>query len=288
MRQRASAPVALLIFALLCFAQTTASTYSATEQLKHWLAAYDGDDWNAYLAFVKRRFVAEAEPMLRYPGFRDLTGGFSLRKIEAETPTQATVIIEERDTDQMARVVVEVEASEPHRIIKLHPEPIPPLHLNEEQLVDRTRQLLERTTLADKFAGDVLIAKDGRAALAHAYGFADRERRIPNTLNTRFGMASVAKMFTSVAILQLVEARKIKLDDSVGEYLTDYPNRAVASKATIRELLNHTGGTGDIFGPELGTHAHQLRTHEDYIRLFGSRPRGSRRAAVSNTAIMAT
>lgn len=272
MRQRASAPVALLSSALLCFGHTSVPSDTATQQLKNWLAAYDGDDWNAYLEFVKRSFVAEPEPMLRYPGFRDLTGGFSLRKIEAETPTQATVVIEERDTDQMARVVVEVEASEPHRIVKLHPEPIPPPHLNEQQLVDRTRQLLKRMTFADKFTGDVLIAKGGRAALAQAYGLADREHRIPNTLHTRFGMASVAKMFTSVAILQLADARKVKLDDAVGKYLTDYPNREVASKVTLRELLNHTGGTGDIFGPELDTHAHELRTHEDYIRLFGSRP----------------
>jgi CubicO group peptidase (beta-lactamase class C family) len=248
------------------------STDTATQQLKNWLAAYDGDDWNAYLAFVKRSFVAEREPMLRYPGFRNLTGGFSLRKVEAETPTQATVMIEERDTDQMARVVVEVEASEPHRILKLHPEPIPPSHLNEQEVVDRTRQLSERMTLADKFAGDVLIAKGGQAVFAQGYGLAEREHRIPNTLHARFGMASVSKMFTSVAILQLVEARKIKLDDPIGKYLTDYPNREVASKVTIRELLNHTGGTGDIFGPELDTHAHELRTHEDYIRLFGSRP----------------
>jgi CubicO group peptidase (beta-lactamase class C family) len=210
--------------------------------------------------------------MLRYPGFRELTGGFSLRKIEAETPTQATVIVEERNTDQMARVVVEVEASELHRIIKLHSEPIPPTHLNEQQLLDHTRQLLKRMTLADKFAGDVLIAKSGRAALAQAYGFADREHQIPNSLHTRFGMASVAKMFTSVAMLQLVEARRIKLDDPIGTYLANYPNREIASKVTIRELLNHTGGTGDIFGPEFDTHASELRSHEDYIKLFGNRP----------------
>lgn len=272
MSQRASAAFALLSFALLSFAQTIASTHAATQRLKNWLAAYGGDDWNAYLAFVKRNFVTEPEPMLRYPPFRNMTGGFDLKKIEAETPVQTTAIIQEHDTDQMARIVVEVESSEPHRIVKLHPEPIAPPHLNERELIDRTRRLLERMTLADRFAGDVLIAKDGRAIFAQGYGLADREQRIPNTLYTRFGMASVAKMFTAVATLQLVEAGKIKLDDPVGKYLTDYPNQEVASKVTIRELLNHTGGTGDIFGPEFGAHVSELHTHEDYIRLFGSRP----------------
>lgn len=262
----------LLSFALVSFAQARTPSHPATEQLKNWLAAYDGSDWDGYLAFVQKSFVTPPEPMLRYPAFRDLTGGFSLKKIEAETPVQVTALIQERDTDQTARIVVEVEPSEPHRIRKLHPQPIAPPHLNEQELIDRTRRLLERMTLADKFAGDALIAKDGRAIFAQAYGLADREHRIPNTLHTRFGMASMGKMFTAVAVLQLVKAGKVRLDDPVGKYLTDYPNRQVASKVTIRELLNHTGGTGDIFGPEFSAHAPDLHTHEDYIHLFGSRP----------------
>lgn len=99
----------LLSFALVSFAQTSASTHSASQQLKNWLAAYDGTDWNAYLAFVQKSFVTPPEPMLRSLPFRDMTGGFTLRDIEAETPTQVTALIEERDTDQRARIVVEVE-----------------------------------------------------------------------------------------------------------------------------------------------------------------------------------
>ena len=58
------------------------------------------------------------------------------------------------------------------------------------------------------------------------------------------------KMFTATAVLQLVQAGKVKLDAPLGTYLTDYPNRDVATKVTIHHLLTHTGGTGDIFGPE--------------------------------------
>jgi CubicO group peptidase (beta-lactamase class C family) len=85
-------------------------------------------------------------------------------------------------------------------------------------------------------------------------------------------MASMDKMFTAVATLQLVKAGKLKLDDSIGKYLSDYPNQELARKVTIRQLLSHTGGTGDIFGPEFDRHRLELHTHEDYIRLFGSRP----------------
>jgi CubicO group peptidase (beta-lactamase class C family) len=58
----------------------------------------------------------------------------------------------------------------------------------------------------------------------------------------------------------------------VGKYLTDYPNKDVASKVTIHQLLTHTGGTGDIFGPEFEAHRLELRTLQDYVKLYGERP----------------
>jgi hypothetical protein len=54
---------------------------------------------------------------------------------------------------------------------------------------------------------------------------------------------------TAVATLELVGAGKLTLDDTVGKRLPEYPNKDVASKVTVRHVLTHTGGTGDIFGP---------------------------------------
>jgi D-alanyl-D-alanine carboxypeptidase len=78
-------------------------------------------------------------------------------------------------------------------------------------------------------------------------------------------------MFTAVATLQLVEAHKLALDDPIGKHLPGYPNKQVAAKVTVRHLLTHTGGTGDIFGPEFDQHRLQLREHRDYLKLYGSR-----------------
>ena len=251
---------------------------AASEQLKNWLAAYDGPDWDAYLSFVKKNFVTEPEPIFRNAGFRDTTEGFDLKEIKTETPVQATALVQERASDQMARIVIEVEAAEPYRIVKLHPEPIerPPQwalpHLNEKELIRQTRQRAEELVSADKFSGAILIAKNGHAVFAQAYGLADREHHIPNSLDTRFRAGSINKMFTAVATLQLVKAGKLKLDEPIGTYLTDYPNKEIASKVTIRELLSHTGGTGNYYGPEYNQHRLELRTHEDYVRMLGSRP----------------
>jgi CubicO group peptidase (beta-lactamase class C family) len=271
MRLRITFCCLLLNFALLTTAQAPTAS-PAAQQLKHWLTAFNGSDWDAYLTFVQENFVTPPEPMYVNRGFREGTGGFYLKKIETETATSVTALLQERDSEQTARIVVEVAAAEPHRIVKLQAQPIPLPHFQEKDLLPRTRQRIEELVSADRFAGTVLVAQKGRPISAQAYGFADRERHISNSLQTRFGLASMGKMFTGVAVLQLVKAGKIGLDDPIEKYLTDYPNKELASKVTIRQLLSHTGGTGNIFGPEFNKHRLELRTHEDYIHLFGSRP----------------
>jgi D-alanyl-D-alanine carboxypeptidase len=77
-----------------------------------------------------------------------------------------------------------------------------------------------------------------------------------------------------VATMQLVERGKLELDEPIGTYLRGYPNKAVASKVTVRHLLTHTGGTGDIFGPDFELNRLTLREHGDYVKLYGSRGLG--------------
>ncbi|MCA1694096.1 MAG: beta-lactamase family protein [Actinobacteria bacterium] len=139
-----------------------------------------------------------------------------------------------------------------------------------EQLLDDAAVL----PVAPQPAGEsspALIARNDRVLFSHTYGLADRKQRIPNTLQTRFRIGSMNKMFTAVAILQLVEAGKVKLTAPVGTYLPGYPNQQVATKVTIHQLLTHTGGTGDIFGPSFDAHRKELRTLADYVSLYGKR-----------------
>ena len=124
----------------------------------------------------------------------------------------------------------------------------------------------------DGFSGAILVAHNGRIVLAQAWGAADETSHISNTVDTQFCIGSMNKMFTAVAILQLVAKEKLALDEPIVTYLPDYPNRDLATRVTIRELLNHTGGTGDIFTPEYEAQRQQTRTLADYVKLFGSRP----------------
>jgi CubicO group peptidase (beta-lactamase class C family) len=150
--------------------------------------------------------------------------------------------------------------------------------LSEKELISELRAKLEQETAEDSFSGAVLIARNGAPIFAEAYGLADREQATRNTVQTRFRLGSINKMFTGVATLQLVEAGKLRLDDPLGKYLTDFPQKEVATKVTVEHLpdhsthygygfehhttngvhwIGHTGGAigmnGDLeFSPELG------------------------------------
>lgn len=85
-------------------------------------------------------------------------------------------------------------------------------------------------------------------------------------------LASAGKMFTAVAVLQLVAQGKVDLDAPFGQYLTDYPNKDMAT-ATIRQLLQHRGGTDDtgILARDEGSNRARVRTIDDIIQLNGAR-----------------
>lgn len=143
--------------------------------------------------------------------------------------------------------------------------------LSEAKLLTALQQRLQHDAAAGRFSGAVLVARNGRGIFARAYGFADRKRHIANTLQTRFRIGSMNKMFTAVAVMQLVQAGKIRLSDAFGTYVKDYPNAEVSSRVTIAELLTHTGGTGDFFGPLFDKHRLDLKTLDDYEHVFGKR-----------------
>jgi D-alanyl-D-alanine carboxypeptidase len=269
--------VVLLSSSVLCFAQTQPPDTPAGHQCAAWLQSFDSGDKDSYHDFLEKNYPSRAKDLDRDMSFRAMTGGFDFKKVEESTPTKLTALVQERQSDQMARLVIEVEAAEPHHITTLDLNAIPrPAdfalpHLSQSEVIAGARKEIEKEVASDRFAGAVLVAKDGKPIFSEAYGLADREHKTPNTVKTRFRIGSMNKMFTAVSTLQLVQAGKLSLQDPIGKYLTDYPNKDVATKVTIHHLLTHTGGTGDFFGPEFDAHRLELRTLQDYVNLFGKR-----------------
>ena len=99
----------------------------------------------------------------------------------------------------------------------------------------------------DNFSGAILVAKDFVPIATRATGFADRARGAPNATITPFNIVSVTKVFTAVAIGQLVDAGKVSLDDPLAKYLPTYP-KPIGDQITIAMLLGQTAGTGDYLG----------------------------------------
>jgi CubicO group peptidase (beta-lactamase class C family) len=172
---------------------------------------------------------------------------------------------------------MEVEPAEPHKVARFAIDAIrtPDEHrvkrMTEAEAIVGLKAEIARRVAADRFAGAVLVAKNGTPVFAQAYGLAAREHKISNTLDTKFRIGSMNKMFTATAIVQLVQEGKLELTTTLGAVRPTYPNAKLASKVTIEHMLTHTAGTGDIFGPEFDKHRLELKTHDDYVNLYGAR-----------------
>ena len=88
--------------------------------------------------------------------------------------------------------------------------------------------------------GSLLIMRNGKIEYEKAYGFADVENKIPNTVNTVFQIGSVSKEMTAAAILMLVEKGKLSLDDTLTKFIPDFIEPG--NKVTIKNLLIHNSG----------------------------------------------
>ena len=110
----------------------------------------------------------------------------------------------------------------------------------ESKIDDLVKEYLD----LDIFSGTVLVAENGKIRYNKAFGLANREKNISNTLQTKFDIGSINKAFTKVIVLQLIQEGKIKPDDKLGKFLDGFPKEA-AEKVTIQQLIGHRSGYGD-------------------------------------------
>jgi CubicO group peptidase (beta-lactamase class C family) len=116
-------------------------------------------------------------------------------------------------------------------------------HVLDEYFRDRAAQ--------DLFSGAALITQGATRLYASAYGYASRAWRVPNNLDTRFDTASVTKLFTAIATLQLIDRGLLTFDTPVVERL-DLEDTPLSRDVTVRHLLTHTSGIGDDADEEAG------------------------------------
>lgn len=258
-----------------------------------WLEAFNSGDRDKMLKFQTDHLPSmpddrREQRLNRMFGLRQQTGGFTVEKVESPAANSITGVVKEKNSENRASFTLDVEGND--RIANLNlqligpppnaaqgpgpqrpPEPAPAKKPIPELVADVDSQLT-KLTAEDKFSGAVLIAKDGKVLWQKAYGLANRETKEPNTVDTEFRLGSMNKMFTSVAIAQLVQQGKLKYSDTLAHALPDYPNKDVAGKITVDQLLTHTSGLGDFLGSEFQKKKDSLRELKDYLPLFANKP----------------
>ena len=120
--------------------------------------------------------------------------------------------------------------------------------VDEPRLALVVREILHRHPAGGLAAG--VVGPHG-LEFFHGFGVADTARGTPITERTVFRVGSISKTFTAIAVMQLRDRGLIDLDDPVGRHLRSFrlsPARASFGPVTIRQLLTHTGGIGEVRG----------------------------------------
>ena len=137
-----------------------------------------------------------------------------------------------------------------------------------------------KAEMDNDFRGNAYIIQNGEVLLNYSGGYADMANEIPNTIETRFASASMGKTFVAVGILQLIEARKLKFEDTLGSIL-DIDLKSIDPDVTVKQLLNHTSGVPDYFDESVMDDYealwtdfpnYRIRHNEDMLPLFIDKP----------------
>jgi len=138
---------------------------------------------------------------------------------------------------------------------------------DNQSLID---QYMQAQVTVNEFSGVILVANKGLIIYKKPFGYADREWKIPNSIETKFEIGSLTKQFTATAILQLAEQDKLNLNDKLSKYFPGYPK---GDSVTLHMLLTQTSGIVDYTSiPEFySLHTLPLKT-DSVIALFKNKP----------------
>ncbi len=136
-------------------------------------------------------------------------------------------------------------------------------------VLDELERYFQQRAEQDAFSGVVLITQGSSQLFAGAYGYASRSWNVPNTLTMRFDTASVTKLFTAVATLQLIDRGVFAFDTPVIDFLR-LQDTAISHAVNVFHLLTHTSGIADDAEEESGeVYADVWKTRSNSYVLLG-------------------
>jgi CubicO group peptidase (beta-lactamase class C family) len=256
----------------------------AARALAGWLQTYNGNNTDSLEAFARRAYAA-SELAARPPAviarghrlWRQNYGRFELLRVDTATAFAIDGYVRHGLTGAIGKVYVEVDSQPPHGItgVYLLPFARPPVDLTtrvrrtDVEIARALGPYAARLEQADVLSGTVVVQRGESTMFAGAYGRAKREPPVSNTLDTRFELASLSKLFTAVAIAQLVERGHLRFEATIAEALPTYPNRRTAARITVHQLLTHTSGLPDFYrNGKIRQYESSIRSLEDYWPAF--------------------
>ncbi len=264
---------------LVASAQSEAAK-SAEARAREAIEVLSSGDRAKFKQFILASYTEEAlkAPMQQrlnaFSSIHDNSRGFEIHGVQDTTPDSATLLVKNKLTGGWDAIFVGVDPTAPYKIRGIGFRPAKPKGeqsakaLGDKDMARELDTLVKRLAEADVFSGTVLLAKDGKPVYSAAFGAANKDFNVPNKLDTKFNLGSMNKMFTGVAIAQLVEKGKLSFDDPLSKFIPDFPDAESAKKIQIKHLLTHTAGLGGYFTKRYQDMSRaNLRTVDDMMAL---------------------
>jgi D-alanyl-D-alanine carboxypeptidase len=257
------------------------------------MQSVNGGNAEAWEAYAQERFSPELlkgqtaeERRLQFERIRAELGTVTIGAVERRGPS-APLELNVKGTRASGVIALALDDGTPPRVSSISvavggasgaadPGDLQPPAVNGKMSNDELTRVLDayftKLAAADVFSGVALVARNGVPVFHEAYGCADRSRKIPNTVRTRFNVGSINKTFTQMAIAQLARDGKLAYTDALGKFFPEYPQELTRT-ATIEQLLNHTAGVADFFGTRFSsTPKDRFRSNADYFRFVSESP----------------
>ncbi len=209
------------------------------------------------------------------------SGGVDLVEAHTQGPMLA-ITIKARRTGQRAAFFLAPDPAQPGAlaVAALVPVDDPTLYAGwpdkavpQADVARLARAALDRIVRSNDFSGCLTVADGGTTIFDECRGLAERAFGTPVNHQTRFHIGSMDKMFTAVAIAQLVDAGKLSWNSTLAEVVPEYPDQETARKITVWQLLHHTAGLGDFFVPEFFQSRERFVNPADYLDLIARQPK---------------
>ena len=265
-----------------CLAQKGPTRADAERTVRELIRVLSLGNQDTLRRFVEQRFLVSGPGSIPTEGrverlsmLSSMLGKLDIREVNAGTGAEVSATVQSGTTEQWRRLTLWFDSTPPHRILRVgvRPAPAPDAptrRLSDAEIVEQLRGYVERLAARDAFSGTVLLAKRGQPLYGAAFGEANKDYGVKNTMDTKFNLGSMNKMFTAVAVMQLAEAGKLSLDDTLGKFLKAGAMRPeVLSKVRVKHLLTHTSGLGSYFSPRWDSLSRTLfRSVDDWMGLI--------------------